>query len=256
MRASTWIPSKSGLEAIRSFTLVECDAASEHPILPDTDITLAFRIAGRVDIDDGRGMATIEGAVVSGLRAVPRRVRYHPGGACLVVRFLPGTVPGFLDRPAHVLNGVCEPLGEMRSRSLETLRRDLADASGDQERFRILETCFATEGLRTRPRPEIATALRTLQERAGTVPIRDLARDVCMSLDHFEKEFRASVGATPKRFARILRMRKALELGRRGIPLDEIPYRTGHYDQAHFIGEFKAFTGKTPKVYFATELRW
>jgi AraC-like DNA-binding protein len=32
-------------------------------------------------------------------------------------------------------------------------------------------------------------------------------------------------------------------------PLTEVAYASGFYDQSHFIREFKAFTGLTPKQY-------
>jgi transcriptional regulator GlxA family with amidase domain len=68
---------------------------------------------------------------------------------------------------------------------------------------------------------------------------------------HLQRKFQHAVGASPKFFARTLRVEQA----QRHIMLDsetdltQLAYRCGYFDQAHFIKEFKAFAGMTPSEY-------
>jgi len=63
-----------------------------------------------------------------------------------------------------------------------------------------------------------------------------------------ERLFKASVGITPKKYQRILRFEKALEkLGVANYAqLTSISYELNFSDQAHFIHDFKSFSGISP----------
>ena len=58
------------------------------------------------------------------------------------------------------------------------------------------------------------------------------------------------MGASPKKFASIVRLKNLLQQYPNTGSLTELAYEAGFYDQAHFIKEFKAFTGDTPENYF------
>lgn len=55
----------------------------------------------------------------------------------------------------------------------------------------------------------------------------------------------------PKMFARVLRFQRMVHGLHRGTPNSWADFASqfGFYDQAHFINEFKAFSGFTPKKY-------
>ncbi len=64
---------------------------------------------------------------------------------------------------------------------------------------------------------------------------------------YIQKLFLDNVGITPKSFSNIHRFNKSLQLIQTAdLPLTSIAYDCGYYDQAHFIKEFKKFTGLTP----------
>lgn len=50
-------------------------------------------------------------------------------------------------------------------------------------------------------------------------------------------------GYGPKTLARVLRMHRALDLARAGVPLAETAFRSGYADQSHLAREVKAFAG-------------
>jgi AraC-like DNA-binding protein len=69
-----------------------------------------------------------------------------------------------------------------------------------------------------------------------------------------ERDFDYHVGVSPKFLQRVLRFRKAmLSFHRsRNRNLTALAYDCGYFDQAHFINDFKEFTGLSPKKFFSS----
>ena len=98
--------------------------------------------------------------------------------------------------------------------------------------------------------PVTEAAAAQIRKRHGAVRMEELARVMGMSLSALERRFRKTVGASPRKFASIVRMRHVLRLQRAGGSLTEIAHRAGYCDQSHFIKDFKSFTGLAPESFF------
>lgn len=97
--------------------------------------------------------------------------------------------------------------------------------------------------------PEVAWLAREIDSEHGALPVRSLMESAVQSPSRLSGQFRTHFGMSPKRFARIVRARRALDLLCEGKPLTEIALVAGYYDQAHFNSEFKSHTGMTPSVF-------
>jgi transcriptional regulator GlxA family with amidase domain len=97
----------------------------------------------------------------------------------------------------------------------------------------------------------VQTAARLLYHTKGQCRIEELADYCHASVRQLERRFQRVVGVSPKFFARTLRFEQA----QRHLMFDPetdltgLAYQCGYFDQAHFIKEFRAFTGKTPSEY-------
>lgn len=78
-----------------------------------------------------------------------------------------------------------------------------------------------------------------------------MAAALYVSQSTLERRFRSIIGTTPKKFASIVRFKQALSHYKPQASLTDLGYEAGFYDQAHFIREFKSFTGETPEQFFA-----
>ena len=96
----------------------------------------------------------------------------------------------------------------------------------------------------------MSAALRAIGAAAGAIRVRTLAQDLGISQDALEKHFRRIVGATPKQFATIVRLRQAVEPSRQSPSLTALALDAGYYDQSHFIRDFRAITGDAPGHFF------
>jgi AraC-like DNA-binding protein len=79
----------------------------------------------------------------------------------------------------------------------------------------------------------------------GTIKIRELARKLFISQSPLEKRFKKLVGTTPKKFASIVHFNAALNNLSKAKLLTDICYEYNFFDQAHFIKDFKQYTGDT-----------
>jgi transcriptional regulator GlxA family with amidase domain len=98
--------------------------------------------------------------------------------------------------------------------------------------------------------PRVRRAAEQLRSTAGRKPIAELANEVSLSERQLERLFREHVGTRPKLFARVARMQAALQT------LSMSPARAacaaaasaaGFSDQPHWVREFRALTGLTPR---------
>jgi AraC-like DNA-binding protein len=114
------------------------------------------------------------------------------------------------------------------------------------EEFLIQQALVRTYDLKL-----IQTAAKLLHHTKGQYRIAELADYCKLSARQLERSFQKVIGISPKLFARTLRF---AETQRRlmfepDIDLTSLAYDYGYFDQAHFIKDFKAFTGKTPSEY-------
>ena len=59
------------------------------------------------------------------------------------------------------------------------------------------------------------------------------------------------IGISPKQLGKVIRLQTALKmlLNHKTETLTQIAYENEYYDQAHFIKDFKEFTGTNPKEF-------
>jgi transcriptional regulator GlxA family with amidase domain len=86
----------------------------------------------------------------------------------------------------------------------------------------------------------VSAAVRTIRAMHGVVRIAALARALGIAQDPLEKRFRAMIGASPKQYAEILRLRRAIESYHSGASLTRASIEAGYFDQPHFNRDFRA----------------
>ena len=88
---------------------------------------------------------------------------------------------------------------------------------------------------------------------AGSISIEQLAEDTGYTTRYIDKCFRNETGLSPKQLAKIVRFQSAISALNQnqhiGRSLTEIAADLGYFDQSHFVHDFKAYTGLTPKKY-------
>jgi len=92
-----------------------------------------------------------------------------------------------------------------------------------------------------------------IKQTGGNVSISQMASEACLCRRQFERIFAEKIGISPKQYLKIIRFQYAIFQKQQDLNLDmiELSYKSGYFDQSHFINDFKSLCGLTPKQYFA-----
>jgi AraC-like DNA-binding protein len=99
--------------------------------------------------------------------------------------------------------------------------------------------------------PCVEYAVAEIVRQPDQINLSRLSAKIGYSQKHFIGMFKRQVGVAPKSFLKILRFQKAIGDIERSVRVDwtAISHESGFYDQAHFINDFKTFSGFTPEQY-------
>ncbi|HEY3087183.1 MAG TPA: helix-turn-helix domain-containing protein [Jatrophihabitantaceae bacterium] len=168
--------------------------------------------------------------------------RWHdcaPGSGYVALRFHFGIGPAVLRVPAD----------ELRDRSVrldELLPARLAGHLADQMADHPVEVL--TEWLMRRVAGQAVDPLgqRVHAMANAATPVAHMADRLGMSARQLHRRCVPIFGYGPRRLARILRLRRALDIARAGVPLADVAARCGYADQAHLCRDALALGGATP----------
>ncbi|MBB3036137.1 helix-turn-helix domain-containing protein [Hoyosella altamirensis] len=175
-------------------------------------------------------------------------VHFKPWG---LAPFLPVPAAELCDRPASV--------GQVWGRPAAVELRDrLASSDGAHEMMMLLEDEL-TRRLREIDGLDLVRQMSSaIAATGGAVAIGDLGVATRASSTYVAKRFKEVVGVTPKRLARSYRFTSTVLAIDIAAPIDwaDVASRAGYFDQAHFVHEFREFTGLTPTRYVEVRQRF
>ena len=164
------------------------------------------------------------------------------------IHFKPGGIHPFLKEPTSELYNKHVPLDCLWGTKADEIRDELLASSTTDEMFYVLEhrlLSLAERGLEWHP------AVRFVLGHLHGCQVAELIEQTGMSHRRFNQLFKAVVGMTPKRLNRLYRFQEVLRcVHTEGIrSWIHIAHACGYYDQAHFIKDYKAFSGMNPSEY-------
>lgn len=174
-------------------------------------------------------------------------IRFHPDG------FIP-----FSTLSVSAMENRAVSLTELYGQEGEQLEKEIINAANHQNRIVILDA-FLLKRLTDTKNIDVLTAssVDTLLKLKGQLSVDQLAEQQRTSRRQLERRFAITIGLSPKQLAKIIRLQntlKSLEQKQFGN-LTSLAVENGYFDQAHFIKDFKEFTGMTPKQFYADSLK-
>jgi AraC-like DNA-binding protein len=99
----------------------------------------------------------------------------------------------------------------------------------------------------------IKTIVITIMQHRGQITASELSKRLFLTGKSLERTCAALIGISPKQFIRIVRFQEVINgfTKKDNKLLSEISCENGYFDQAHFIKDFKALSGFTPKEFLA-----
>lgn len=228
-------------------------------IMPDGCIELIFNLADPFKrYHEGSKIETQPATLLAG--QMLRCAMIQPAGRVNLfgIRFHPGGAYPFLQLPLRELTDQIISFDNITGRLGRELAEKIQTAHSLRERLKAIETSFLT---RLNPRYETARTVRhavaLIIQKDGLMPIERLQQMAGISERQLERQFLTQVGLTPKFFSRLLRFQKVFKAvtQKRNLGWSFIAAECGYYDQAHFIHDFKIFSGQNPAAYFREDHR-
>ncbi|MGW3010269.1 helix-turn-helix domain-containing protein [Streptomyces sp. NPDC001219] len=192
--------------------------------------------------------------LVAGPDTGPQPVDGLSTGITLVgLRFAPGQGPAVLGVPARELRDRRVPLADLwpagRVRELTERLAAAAAPGGVAGVARLLEETAAGR-LREGTGEDGRTAAVAAALARGH-PVAEVARATALSERQLHRLSMDAFGYGPKTLTRVLRLVRALDLARSGMPYAQVAARAGYADQAHLAREVKSLAGAPMGVLLA-----
>ncbi len=237
------------------------DKGRPHPrerLLPDGSMELVFDLGEeRTAIysgSDGERLQTFRGSVVCGPHSQFFAIDTAADSNVAGVHFKPGGAYPFLRLPSGEVHNSHVGLDTLWGARAGEVRERLLASKTPQAKVRVLEEALLAQAEGPLERhPAVAFALNEFHGAPETQKISQVTDRIGLSARRFIEVFRKEVGLTPKLFCRVRRFQKVLRQISAGRAVDwaEIALTCGYFDQAHFIHDFRAFSGINPSSYLA-----
>jgi hypothetical protein len=190
---------------------------------------------------------------IAGPDTAARQSRVPTGTALAGIRFLPGVAAQILGTPVSSLTDRSVPLGDLWPRdAARSLQEQLDGARGNGQIIAAFEQAILR---RASPRPDPAVRLTVLeiQRRVALgMSCRDGAPwNLPIGGRQLRRRFVAAVGYGPKRFERVMRFQRFVQLARafgRSQGLATLAAEAGYADQAHLSRECARLAGSSPRM--------
>jgi len=155
------------------------------------------------------------------------------------LRFAPGTGPAVLGLPASELTDQRVSLADIWPAAL--VREAVGRIQDGADPATTIEA-LAAGRLHLGDGPDPIMRAVAARLNAGD-SVAGAAEAVNLGERHLRRRAIAAFGYGPKTLARILRLGRALDLAREGVPYAHVAATTGYTDQAHLSREVKALAG-------------
>jgi AraC-like DNA-binding protein len=211
-------------------------AVSDSRVPPDGCLDILY--------DRGSGLRVV------GTMSTEQRFDYPDGAWLTGIRFRPGMARLFLHASPALFTDVTAPLEDLWPSRAEQLKNCLDDAICISDCARILLAAVPVP--ESSPDP-VQKAIEALANAGGNMDVDVLASHANLSPRQFRRRCLEESGLTPKRLGRVLRFRHACGIAgmARQANWADIAVEAGYFDQAHFIRDFREFTGAAPMSVFS-----
>jgi len=231
------------------FMTINSEAQASERVIPNGMMCLMFHRGERIFSSSEDQWQPR--AFLSGQDTAYTDLSYCGNIDMISVEFRPAGAKAFFKIPMIELNGQTVTIDALSDPQLTELEKHL---SGDTDPktcvFHIEQFLYKRlYQLEAHNLKRIDAVMQSIYRGQQNIDL--LAQTACLGYKQFKRVFADYIGANPKDYLRVVRFQKALYLLQiqPNINLTQLSYECGYYDQAHFIKEFKQFSGYTPTEY-------
>jgi AraC-like DNA-binding protein len=241
---------------VKCFWFLRGDDAEPEPqvIVADGRIEIILHLRDAFSRYDNDGVVRRQSSVLlSGQILSPLRVRATGSTDIVGIRFRTAAASAVLRVPLADITHRVDALSDVAPELGETLHAAASRNENRAARVAALSDVLMRHVVRE-PDPLAAAAIRSL-DASHAPAVSRIADAYGVSARTLERKVLDATGLPPSSLRRVLRFRRAFRL------LDQAPpgtwartaTRTGYFDQAHMIRDFRQFAGVAPSEFFKTD---
>lgn len=168
------------------------------------------------------------------------------------VVFYPESFSKLFYFPLHEIANGGRRLDDDLSNAYLNVHYQLRECLNDIERVRLLNSFFLNQlGQIDFSFTQFDQLIKTNRLQANPMEISDMINLSNLSERTIQRKMKQLLGVGPKSFSQVMRIKHVLAYIHANPTKDwqDVLYLFGYYDQAHFIKDFKRYTGRTPKAF-------
>jgi AraC-like DNA-binding protein len=175
-----------------------------------------------------------------------------------VVRFKPNGFLPFATIPIKDIENTAVPLDKLFGNDGTEVGNKILNAKSTSERIEIIET-FLLKLLADKKTIDhiVQSTIDTIFDTNGQFSVNEFSKNTNINRRQLTRKFSTTIGLSPKQLSKTIRIQAALKamLNKEYTNLTNLAYENEYFDQAHFIKDFKEFTGLTPKEFYGDDLK-
>ncbi|MCU0324751.1 MAG: helix-turn-helix domain-containing protein [Spirosomaceae bacterium] len=231
----------------------------KNTIVPDGTMKLIFHYGDTYKHHSQNGVITVlPKCFLIGQLTKPYVIEPVGVTGSFVVQFKPNGFMPFSTIPIKEMENKAIPIDILFGEEGKNLGEQILNANSTPERIQIIETFLFKQLAKKKTIDNIVNAtVETIFKRNGRFSVNEFSENNNINRRQLARKFSSAIGLSPKQLAKTIRIQTTLKvlLNEEISSLTDLAYENEYFDQAHFIKEFKEFTGLTPKEFFGDSLK-
>ena len=228
-------------------------------IVPDGCIEMIFHYGDNFkQYNEDGGFIIQPKSFVFGQITIPLNIEPTGETGIFAVRFHPEGFSPFTDFPINEIENRPVPLEELFDTDGILLEREVLLGLTNEDRIKIVETFLLKRLIIPESIDRITkSSVEAILQLNGQLSVDALSGQLKINRRQLERKFSSIIGLSPKQLSKIIRLQSTLKMlvNKEFTSLTSVAYDGDYYDQAHFIKDFKEFTGVSPKNFYANNLK-
>ena len=257
MRYQEFLPHEALQDFVKRFWILERGYTPDDPtdeIPPDACVELIFNFGSPYFLVEDGTERPLPSTYLVGMQDRTLTVGSRGVVKIVAARFFAWGLLPFLDLHATPGSTAAFTLDAEWHALAERMRADVQHDHYEDAAER-LEGFFLGKRLKLLEEPrKVQAAAKLLYQTKGQARIHEVADACGLSVRQLQRQFDQQTRVAPKTLARTIRFEAVRErlMHEPDANLTDLAYELGYADQAHFIKDFKALTGKTPGEFAAS----
>lgn len=262
LNPKTYTPNTELTEFVKRYWTLDGEKENiplKNTIVPDGTMKLIFHYGDTYKHHSQNGEVTIlPKCFLIGQLTKPYVIEPTGVTGSFVVQFKPNGFLPFASIPIKEMENTAISLDKLFGEDGKEIGNKILNASSTSKRIQIIESFLLKELSDTKTIDNIVkSTVETIFNANGQFSVNEYSKINNIHRRHLARKFSSAIGLSPKQLAKIIRIQTTLKtlLNEEITSLTDLAYENEYFDQAHFIKEFKEFTGLTPKEFFGDDLK-